>query len=301
MTKKLSIGVVGAGKFGGYHAGKCDAHSKIDFRGVFDINETAANLVADRYSVSRFASFDAMIEACQAIIIAAPANFHADYAIKALSRGRHILIEKPLAVSVKDAERITELASKHNLVVQLGHQERFVGRAIGLDKITEKPILIKARRLSPFSERGTDTSVTMDLMTHDIDLANWLLGSSPTHITAYGVRRRTNLPDHVFAELEYGDRRVFLEASRLSENSHRSLEISYPSGTIIIDLNAKTLKHDTSFSLNEKFGSHPEAMDSLGAGTNEFVNAVLENRRSFIPGTAGLEAVRVAVALDGQI
>jgi len=90
-----------------------------------------------------------------------------------------MLIEKPMAVNLSDARQIAELAQKKDLIVQVGHQERFVARAIGLDKVPERPVLIKAERLNPYSPRGTDTSVTMDLMTHDIDLACWLFGETP--------------------------------------------------------------------------------------------------------------------------
>lgn len=301
MAGNLRIGVVGAGKFGGYHAGKCMAHVDIDFVGVFDHNNDAAVTLVERTGGVTFSSLPQLFDACEAVIIAAPATSHGEIAIQALKRGLHILVEKPLATDLSSAEEIASLSASRNLIVQIGHQERFVARAIGLTNIPEKPILIKAQRLNPFSPRGTDTSVTMDLMTHDIDLANYLMATLPLNVRAHTEKRLTDRADHSLAYLQYEDGEVFLEASRLAESSHRSLEISYPSGTVIIDLNAKTLRHDTPFELDDNFGEAPDAKDSLGAGTNEFVSAIKENRSPFISVRDGLEAVRIALKIDGEI
>ena len=298
MSEAISIGLIGAGKFGGYHAFKCAAHKACDFVGVFDINSDAAQALAEQHNIKQFETVEALIEACSAVVIAAPATFHGRYAIQALSAGRHALIEKPMATDLGEAKQIFQLAKERNLVAQVGHQERFVGRVIGLDKVPERPILIKAERLNPFSPRGTDTSVTMDLMTHDIDLVYWLMGSKASRITGRSRRELTDHPDHVMAQLEFDGSSAFLEASRLAKIGHRALTITYPSGTVRIDLNAKTLTHDTPFALNRDFGDHPEAKDSLGAGTHEFVSAIVENRAPFISAEDGLLAVETALALD---
>jgi len=217
--------------------------------------------------------------------------------LKALQANRHILVEKPLAVDLQSAERIIALASRNNLTVQVGHQERFVVRAIGLDKVSEKPILIRAIRRNGFSPRGTDTSVTMDLMTHDIDLVHWLMGT-PKQVRSKSIRQQSNFSDRVWEELEFDNGYAFLEASRIAEQGQRIMEISYPSGTVRINFNAKTLKNDTPFALNAKFADHPEAKDSLAAGTNEFVRAIRANTTPFISGHDGLAAVKTALMAD---
>lgn len=298
MSENIRLGIVGAGKFGGYHAAKAMAHAKVHLAGVYDVDVDATRRLAGAHEVQEFKSFDDMLSLCQAIIIASPARTHASYAIKALKAGRHLLIEKPLAVEIADAEALDGHAAVGELAVQVGHQERFVGRAIGLDKIVERPILILARRLNPFSPRGTDTSVTMDLMTHDIDFANWLLGSVPEKITGRSRRVRSDYPDHMMATLSYSRAEVFLEASRMAMTGKRTMEITYPSGTIFIDFNAKTLEHNTPFDLDSQFSANPLARDSLAAGLDEFISAILERRTPFISVRDGLNAMRVAHVLD---
>lgn len=298
MSNPIRIGLIGAGKFGGYHAFKCAAHKDCEFVGVFDLDTGAAQALAVQHNIRGFESAARLIEECDAVVIAAPASFHGDYAIQVLSAERHALIEKPMATDLDEAREIVRLARDHKRIVQVGHQERFVGRAIGLDKIPERPLLIKAERLNPFSPRGTDTSVTMDLMTHDIDLVHWLMGGRAKRVDGQGRRVVTKHPDHVMAQLDFDDASAFLEASRVAETGHRELTITYPSGTVRIDLNAKTLWHDTPFSLNANFGDHPDAKDSLGAGTHEFISAIVENRSPFISAQDGLLAVEAALSLD---
>lgn len=298
MSRKLRIGLVGAGKFGGYHAGKLADHKSVAFTGIFDVSQPALAALSEKHGVSGFETFDGLLEQSDHLIIASPAIYHGDYAIAALKAGKNLLIEKPLATKLEQAREIVRLADQNNLIVQVGHQERFVARAIGLDEIPEKPSLIKARRLNPYSTRGTDTSVTMDLMTHDIDLVCWLMGATPSSIMSQSKTVRSTSPDHVWAELGFDHGTAFLEASRFVETGHRSLEITYPEGTVIIDLNAKTLTHDTPYKLNTRFGQNPQAKDSLAAGMNEFVSAIRAGRSPLISARDGLNAVEIATKID---
>lgn len=294
----LRIGLVGAGKFGGYHAGKLAAHSAVEFTGIFDTNLEASATLSESHGVNNFSQFGELLQACDALIIATPATYHGDYALKGIEAGKHLLIEKPMAVEVSDARRITELAEKQGLKVQIGHQERFVARAIGLDKIPEKPLLIKAQRLNPYSPRGTDTSVTLDLMIHDIDLVLWLMGTTVKSVSGHTRKVKSLSSDQSWAQLEFNNATAFLETSRLAQKSIRELEITYPSGTVTIDFNAKTLTHNTPFQFKKSFRDNPNAQDSLAAGLNEFVSAILKNRAPFISAQDGLAAVEVAALID---
>ena len=301
MMEKLKLGVIGAGVFGSYHASKCSAHGDVDFIGVYDQNLDASRLLAGKFDVDSFASNAELFDRCDGVIIAAPAISHGGLALAALKSGLHVLVEKPLATTKSEAREALKLAHKMDKCVQLGHQERFVGRAIGLDKVGETPILIQGHRLNPFSVRGTDTSVTLDLMTHDIDLVHWLMGAYPNSVSGKTYLKKTHFSDRSLAHLIFDQGEAFLEASRLAETGSRIMEISYPSGTVIIDFNKKSLIHDTPFKLNENFADHPEAKDSLAAGLDEFVKAIKEKRPSFIPVEAGYKAVEVALKIDGEI
>jgi len=147
VTRKLKIGIVGAGVFGRYHAGKCAAHREIDFMGIYDHSYARSVEVGGAHKAKGYSSFDALLGDIEALIIASPAISHGLFAIEALRAGVHCLIEKPIAATLSEAEKIVELAEAKNLLVQVGHQERFVIQAIGLDKVTERPINITGFRM----------------------------------------------------------------------------------------------------------------------------------------------------------
>ena len=301
MTEKLKIGVIGAGVFGGYHVGKCAAHNGVELIGIHDNSAQAMESLASKYDTNTFVDTAELLGQCDAAIIAAPASFHGDLALMALDAGVHILVEKPLATNTPQARAIVAAATKTGKRVQVGHQERFVVRAIGLDKIPERPVLIDARRLSPFNVRGTDTSVTLDLMTHDIDLVHWLMGEYPRHVNGKAFSMKTDSADRSFAHLVFDHGEAFLEASRLAEASSRVMEITYPSGTVRIDFNKKSLENTTPFVLNDDFAQKPDAKDSLAAGLKEFVSAIKGKRAPFISAEAGCMAVEVALKIDGVL
>ncbi len=301
MAKKLKLGIIGAGVFGSYHAGKCSAHKGVDFVGVYDLNFEAASSLAVRFETESFAEVSNLFKQCDGVIIAAPAIYHGELALRAVKSDLHVLVEKPLATDIDQAREILEASRAAGKCVQIGHQERFVGRAIGLDKVSEKPLLIQGHRLNPFNVRGTDTSVTLDLMTHDVDLVHWLMGAYPVSVSGRTYCKKTPFSDRSLAHLIFDHGEAFLEASRLVNEGSRVMEITYPSGTVTIDFNKKSLTHDTPFKLNADFANHPEAKDSLAAGLDEFVRAIKEKRTSFIPAEAGYKAVEVALEIDGEL
>ena len=301
MEKKLRVGVVGAGVFGGYHAGKCKSHPRIDFAGIYDPNSERLRAAADKFQTTGHSDYASLLGDVDAVIIAAPASEHGGAALAALGAGRHILIEKPIADTVDVATKIVEEAATRDLIVQVGHQERFVLKAIGLDRIEETPVSITGHRRSPYSERGTDVSVTLDLMSHDLDLVLWLMGKDPVAIEGESKCVRSSAPDMAYANLTFASGKASLEASRVEEESSRMMSITYPSGKVDIDFNAKTLVHDTPFDLNAEFGDDPMARDSLGAATHAFVEAVLDGKPVPITGGNGLRALRAALQVDGEL
>ena len=301
MTEKVKCGVVGAGVFGGYHANKLAAHPCIDFIGIYDAYKLPAQNLAAKHSVKAFESFEHLLEEIDAVILAAPARFHGELAIAALEAGKHCLIEKPIASQLEQAQRIIDLALAHNLIVQIGHQERFVAQAIGLDKIPERPLAIEAQRLGPPTDRGSDVSVTLDLMTHDLDLVLMLMGHMPNGVEGETRSENTPFSDETRSRLRFGGTQVTLMASRLAPDYKRVMEITYPSGRVSIDFNAKTLSHDTPFDLNADFADCPSAMDSLGAATDGFVIAILGEADVVVSAQEGFNALKLALQIDGDV
>lgn len=301
VKRRLKVAVVGAGVFGGYHANKCAAHPHAEFVGIYDHNIERARSRADKHEVKAFDNFQAMLAQSEAVIIASPAHTHGPMALTALEFGKHCLIEKPIASELEDAARIVELAKEKNLVVQVGHQERFVAKAIGLDKLPQTPINIVSRRMSKFSERGTDVSVSLDLMTHDLDLVLMLMGGLPKKVRGETRTEKSGHPDFSRGELSFDTGTATLTASRLEDAFCRTMDITYPSGTVKIDFNAKTLSHDTPFDLNESFGEDPSAKDSLGAASNAFIEAVLNGNPVPVTAEDGYNALKLALVIDGVI
>lgn len=304
MNDPIRIGVVGAGVFGGYHAGKCQAHDRVELIGIYDPDAKAVNAAAKEHLTRAFHNYDAMLSRVDAVIVACPAKYHAQMALEALRCARHVLVEKPIASDLKSAQDMVDIAGLNNCVLQVGHQERFVAKAIGLDRAPENPVKITARRMSPFSVRGTDVSVTQDLMTHDIDMALWLMGSVPSDVDCDSICVRTDQPDAARAVLSFPHGgKAYLEASRVEapEDRERVMEITYPSGSLKVDFVNKTFENTTGFDFNPDFGDDPIAADSLGAGTNAFIRAVLDGDKIPVTGRDGLEALKVALMIDGDV
>jgi len=221
-------------------------------------------------------------------------------ALTALEFGRHCLIEKPIASTLKEAERIVELAQEKNLIVQVGHQERFVARAIGLHKLSERPLNIVSNRMSKFSQRGTDVSVTLDLMTHDLDLVLMLMNGLPIEVRGETRTEKSRHTDFAVGDLIFENATARLTASRLEDDFSRTMDITYPSGTVNIDFNAKTLTHNTPFDLNADFSVDSSAKDSLGAASNAFIQAVLDGKPVPVTAEDGYNALKLALVIDGE-
>ncbi len=298
MSGKVKCGVVGTGVFGGYHANKLSAHPRIEFIGVYDSNEDRSQSLARTHNVRAFSNFEQLLAEIDAVVIAAPAYFHGPLAIEALNAGKHCLIEKPIAAQIEQAKNIIDLSLSNNLIVQIGHQERFVVQAIGLDKIPEMPLTIEAIRLGPPTDRGDDVSVTLDLMTHDLDVVLMLMGQMPDEVDGKTHSEYTPFSDETRACLTFGSTQVKLTASRLAPAYKRVMEITYPSGYVKIDFNAKTLSHNTPFDLNADFAAIPSAKDSLGAATDGFVSAILGEADVMVNAQDGCNALKLAIAID---
>ena len=300
MSRKLKMGVVGAGVFGGYHAAKCAAHPRVDYIGTYDRRFNQAQEVAAAQGGRGFRRYSLLLAECDAVVIAAPASQHGNMALRALKAGCHTLIEKPIATSREAAQRCIDSAALNNLILQVGHQERFVAKAIGLDRISETPLRIEAKRHSPYSPRGTDVSVTLDLMTHDLDMVLWLMGEDAPEVRGESAIVRSKTPDASLAHIKFSHATARISASRVEGASERVMRLVYPSGEVVIDFNAKTLSQTAGFDLNANFGNTALAKDSLGAATDSFVSAILDGTPVEITGEHGLRALNAALKVDGE-
>ncbi|MEE2527103.1 Gfo/Idh/MocA family oxidoreductase [Hyphobacterium sp. HN65] len=296
---QLKAGVIGAGVFGGHHARKYAGSGRAQLIGVFDVNAERAGALAQELGTQAYTDMSALIEACDAVTVASPAMAHYDGVKAALSAGRHVLVEKPLADTAARGEELISIARSRDLVLQVGHQERFVFNAMGVFDIKDAPRRIAARRMGLRSARNLDVSVTVDLMIHDLDLVMALAQAPMTGLEASARKIFTDLPDAAEAQLTFADSfEAHLESSRAAEALDRVMRIDFDSGFLEVDFVAKTFINETGYDLNPDFADDPKAKDSLGANVNAFIESVLDGTPVAVPAEAGLAALAVAREID---
>lgn len=294
MSDVLRAGVVGAGVFGGFHAKKYVELDGVRFIGVFDVDAPRAAGLAAPLGGRAFDSLEALLAEVDIVTIATPAVFHADAALAALKAGKPVYLEKPLAVTLEDADRIVGEGAARNLPVAVGHQERIVFQAMGLLDVTEKPLRLEAVRRGTPGQRNLDVSAVLDLMIHDLDLALALTDADPIAVEAEGS------PDETSTEVTFADGfTAVFEASRIAEARERTMKIVYPSGELAIDFVARTFSNTTGFALDEGFADTPAGRDPLGASVREFLDAVRGiSPRPLVTAEEAARALDLALAVE---
>lgn len=300
MAEVLRGGVIGAGVFGGYHARQYARLPGAVLSAVFDRHPERAAQVAVPLGGRAFHELDAFLEAVDVVTIASPATCHAEHALAALAAGKPVYVEKPIAVSVTEAEKIRSTAAAKGLVVACGHQERVVFRAMGLLDVPEQPVLLEALRHGPPSERSQDVSAVLDLMIHDIDLALAITTAEPVTAEGEGRLGASGAWDVARAEVSFesGFTALF-DVSRMAEGRRRTMRVVYPSGEVEIDFVARTFRNTTPFALNPDFADTPAAADPLGASVEAFLQAVRgEAPRPFVTAEEAIRALDLAIAVE---
>ncbi len=289
----LKTGLVGAGVFGGYHSGKIVGSDRADFIGVFDPDAARCGALADKHGVSAFTAQAELFDAVDAVIVACPAIYHEAVVRDALNAGKHVMVEKPLALTGHAADALAKLADDKGLILQVGHQERFVMEAMGLFAIPETPTRIDAYRMGPPAPDGRagDVSVIWDLMTHDLDMVGKLMGQ-PLSVEATGQRAHTEHVDASTARLEFSDGVAEVTASRCAPERDRRMSLTYPSGTIAINFLTRAVENTTPFEI--KVDVSETLPDPLGAADEAFFAACLGERACAVPGREAALAVHMA-------
>ena len=233
---KVNISLIGVGRMGQFHLNVINQIDSINLTGIYDADENHLNEVANKYNIDKFKSLDEAIDNADAVIIASPTKFHFEIAKKALEKGKHVLVEKPMTETYAQAKELQEIVNKKNVILQVGHVERFNGAVQELHHIIEKPYLIEARRLAPFTPRITDVGVVFDIMIHDLDIVTSLVKKPVIRFAASGKRVRTNNEDIASALLEFEDETIAtISASRITQEKIRTLAISTEDAYFILD------------------------------------------------------------------
>ncbi len=232
----LNVGIFGVGHLGKFHLNNWKEIPGVKIVGFFDPNPEQAKAVAETYNIKRFTDADKLIDACDALDVVVPTDKHYEVCMRILRKGKHLFVEKPLANTIEEARTIVNMAKEANVKVQVGHVERFNPAFLALKDVQIKPMFIEVHRLSQFNPRGTEVSVILDLMIHDIDIILSLVKSGVKSISANGVAVMTDTPDIANVRIEFNNGCVAnLTSSRISMKKMRKMRFFQKDSYIGID------------------------------------------------------------------
>jgi predicted dehydrogenase len=233
----VRIGVVGTGHLGTLHAKMLSGIKGVTLTRVYDTDQDKAARVAKDLGTAASGSLDELLGTVDAVSIATTTSAHYDVARKALQRGVHVFIEKPITDTIERGEELVALAAQRSVKIQVGHIERFNPAILSLDQFPLKPMFVECHRLAQFNPRGTDVAVVLDLMIHDIDLIMSLVGSDVERVEASGVAVVSESIDIANARLQFTNGCVAnVTASRISQNKMRKIRLFQQDAYISIDL-----------------------------------------------------------------
>jgi predicted dehydrogenase len=232
----IKIGIVGLGRLGRIHLQQLSTLDVFRISGLYDINRELASTTANEEELAYFEDYGELLDHCGAVLIATPTSSHFAYAEKAIRKGRHVFIEKPIASEPSEARKLTDLAEEAGVIIQVGHVERFNPAFCAVKDRELNPRFIESHRLAGFDIRGTDVSVILDLMIHDIDIVLSLVHANVKRIRASGVAVVTDNIDIANARLEFDNGAVAnLTASRISFKKMRKMRLFQHNEYIGID------------------------------------------------------------------
>ncbi len=305
-STQIRIGVVGAGHFGRFHALKIMASKRAVLSGVYDLDPARAGLVGREAGGAAAMSLNALLAASDAVIIAAPAEMHHALATQALEAGRHVLVEKPIAATLAQADSLAALATAKGLVLQVGHLLRFSAEHRAISQRITRPLYIEATRIAPYKPRGTDVSVILDLMIHDLDLVLALVDSEIESVDAIGAAVSSANEDIANARVRFANGCVAaITASRISIKTDRRMRLFSQEGYLSADFGARKLvmigrerglplPGTGGFRREEISWKDHDAMEAEHAG---FVAACLDGAPVLVDAAAGRRALAAALAV----
>ncbi len=310
MPERVRVAVVGVGYLGRIHAKIYHGMENVELVAVVDSDETTASSIAANYGCKSMTHVEGLESEIDAVSIVVPTSMHLPVSTGFLQAGIHMLLEKPVAPSVAESEEIINLAQKNNVILQIGHLERFNAGVMKLAELADNPRFIEVHRLGQFVERATDVDVVTDLMIHDIDIVLSLVKSELQSISATGSQVITDYVDIANARLEFENGAVAnVTASRVSQNQFRRIRVF--SEKRYLGLNFSDQQLDEVKPGKVKSGSKfPELLNSrievtpqlpLNAELAHFINCVENNAQPLVSGEDGLRAVKVAEMVRQKI
>ena len=309
----LKVGIFGVGHLGKFHISNWKEIEGIKIVGFFDPNNDNANEVINTHGLKRFSDEEKLIEACDIIDVITPTDLHYEVCMMAIRKGKHVFVEKPLAHTLQEGKDLVNMVREAGVKMQVGHVERFNPAYLALKELNLNPMFIEVHRLAQFNPRGTEVSVILDLMIHDIDIILSLVKSDVKSISASGVAVMTDTPDIANVRIEFNNGCVAnLTSSRISMKKMRKVRLFQKDAYIGIDLLEKKteiikLKQPEdvdafSFDIETPNGkktiaiANPsiEPLNAIKLELESFVDAIVNNKPTVVSEIDGYLAMEVA-------
>jgi len=322
--EKLKIGVIGIGHLGRLHTMLYKQIPQVDLVGIHDIDFDRMNGVAAEFDVPAYSNLDDLLSRVDAVSVVVPTTQHYDITKKLLHLNKHCLIEKPITSTVAQADHLIEIAQSKDIVIQIGHIERFNPAIIALSNFNLNPMFIESHRLASYDPRGTDVAVVLDLMIHDIDIILHLVKSNVKTIDASGVAVLTNEVDIANARIQFENGAVAnVTASRISQKKMRKMRLFQKNAYIAIDFLQKFSEIFRLVDIDSPEGSMPGIPipmenvqnqkkiiyekpnipdgNALLMELSSFVESVQQRKRPAVSAVDGREALRIAIEITTLI
>ncbi len=316
----LKVGLLGVGHLGKIHLKNWLDIKDVQIAGFYDTDAVQAQRISDEFQIRAYATVDELLDAVDAVDIVAPTNFHFELCEKALKKGKHVFVEKPMCDTMQEAQALVKLVKEANVKFQVGHVERFNPAFLSVQEMKIDPMFIEVHRLAQFNPRGTEVSVVLDLMIHDIDLVLKLVKSDVKQVHASGVAVMTHTPDIANVRIEFHNGCVAnLTSSRISMKKMRKLRIFQRDAYIGIDLlekksevirmNNQDLNAAFQFDVDTREGKKSIAViqpdvqetNAIRLELEHFRDAILKNTNVPVTDLDGFRAMDVAHQILKQI
>ncbi|OGR06429.1 MAG: UDP-N-acetyl-D-glucosamine dehydrogenase [Deltaproteobacteria bacterium RIFOXYD12_FULL_50_9] len=306
----IKVGVIGVGYLGKYHAQKYAAIPGVELVGVADTDEGMGRRVAEQTGAKYFKDFKELLAVVQAVSVVVPTSGHFEVASVCLAEGIDVMLEKPMTSTLVEADALIELADRRNLVLQVGHLERYNPAILAMEQYLTKPMFIESHRIHVFKNRGTDVDVVLDLMIHDIDIIMSLVNSPIKTIHTVGMPVVTQTTDIANARLIFENGcTANITVSRISRDNIRRLRIFQPRSFISVDYAKKeimVIKHskelgEDGLPKEEIINSCFIEIDALETELKDFIANVRARSIPRVSGLAGRRALATALLIMEQI
>jgi predicted dehydrogenase len=308
--QKIRAAVIGVGYLGRFHAQKYAQAAECELVAVADSRQEAGGKVADEVGTRAVTDYRELLGQVDAVSVVTPTPAHFPIARDFLNAGAHVLVEKPITETIDEAREMIALAAKNKRVLQVGHLERFNAAILAAEPYLRSPRFVECHRMAPYRERGTDVNVVLDLMIHDIDIVQTIVGAPITRIDAIGTPVFSEEIDIANARIHFANGCVAnATASRVSVKTERKLRIFEDDAYLSLDLQQKILTLIRKRPASEPPGPLPVTIeeqnldqgDALKAEIESFLNCIRTGGPPVVSGEAGLMALETAMRITEQV